>query len=83
MANALEAIIAALYPDGGLAPARSLIHRHIIEPAEAKPGNNATLPLLSETFVRPVHPVARVNIGRTSAQPATVRPRALYARAPQ
>jgi ribonuclease-3 len=35
LANALEAVIAALYLDGGLAPARDFIHRHIIEPAEA------------------------------------------------
>jgi ribonuclease-3 len=34
LANALEAVIAALYLDGGLAPARNFIHRHIIEPAE-------------------------------------------------
>jgi ribonuclease-3 len=34
LANALEAVIAALYLDGGLAPARAFIHRHIIEPAE-------------------------------------------------
>jgi ribonuclease-3 len=35
LANALEAVIAALYLDGGLAPARSFIQRHIIQPAEA------------------------------------------------
>ena len=35
MANALEAVIAAMYLDGGLAPARDFVHRHIIEPAEA------------------------------------------------
>jgi ribonuclease-3 len=35
LANALEAVIAAMYLDGGLAPARDFIHRHIIEPAEA------------------------------------------------
>ena len=35
LANAMEAVIAALYLDGGLAPARSFIHRHIIDPAEA------------------------------------------------
>jgi len=35
LANMLEAVIAALYLDGGLTPARSFIHRHIIEPAEA------------------------------------------------
>ncbi len=34
LANALEAVIAALYLDGGLAAAREFIHRHIIEPAE-------------------------------------------------
>jgi ribonuclease-3 len=35
LANALEAVIAALYLDGGLAPARYFVHRAIIEPAEA------------------------------------------------
>ena len=35
LANALEAVIAALYLDGGLAAARGFIDRHIIEPAEA------------------------------------------------
>jgi ribonuclease-3 len=35
LANAMEAVIAALYMDGGLTAARSFIHRHIIEPAEA------------------------------------------------
>lgn len=35
LANALEAVIAALYLDGGLAAAREFIDRHIIEPAEA------------------------------------------------
>jgi ribonuclease-3 len=34
LANAVEAVIAALYLDGGLAAAREFIHRHIIEPAE-------------------------------------------------
>jgi ribonuclease-3 len=34
LANALEAVIAAMYLDGGLAPARDFIHRHIVEPAE-------------------------------------------------
>ena len=34
LANALEAVIAALYLDGGLAPARDFIHRQIIEPAQ-------------------------------------------------
>jgi ribonuclease-3 len=34
LANALEAVIAALYLDGGLAPARAFIDRHIIAPAE-------------------------------------------------
>jgi ribonuclease-3 len=35
LANALEAVIAAMYLDGGLAPARDFIQRHIIEPADA------------------------------------------------
>jgi len=35
LANTLEAVIAAMYLDGGLAPARDFIHRHIIEPAAA------------------------------------------------
>jgi ribonuclease-3 len=35
LANALEAVIAAMYLDGGLAPARDFIHRHVVEPAEA------------------------------------------------
>jgi ribonuclease-3 len=35
LANALEAVIAAMYLDGGLAPAREFIDRHIVEPAEA------------------------------------------------
>ncbi len=35
LANALEATIAAIYLDGGLAPARDFIHRQIIEPAAA------------------------------------------------
>jgi ribonuclease-3 len=35
LANALEAVIAAMYLDGGLAPARDFILRHIVEPAEA------------------------------------------------
>jgi ribonuclease-3 len=34
LANALEAVIAAMYLDGGLAPARAFIQRNIIEPAE-------------------------------------------------
>jgi ribonuclease-3 len=34
LANALEAVIAALYLDGGPAAAHEFIHRHIIEPAE-------------------------------------------------
>ena len=35
LANALEAVIAALYLDGGLTPARNFVHRNIIQPAEA------------------------------------------------
>jgi ribonuclease III len=35
LANALEAVIAAMYLDGGLAPARDFVHRHIVGPAEA------------------------------------------------
>jgi ribonuclease III len=35
LANALEAVIAAMYLDGGLAPTRDFIHRYIIEPADA------------------------------------------------
>lgn len=34
LADALEAVIAAIYLDGGLAPARAFVHQHIIEPAE-------------------------------------------------
>ena len=34
LANALEAVIAAMYLDGGLAPARDFILCHIIQPAE-------------------------------------------------
>jgi ribonuclease-3 len=34
LANALEAVIAAMYLDGGLAPARDFILRYIVEPAE-------------------------------------------------
>ena len=34
LANALEAVIAAMYLDGGLAPARDFVHRHIMEPAK-------------------------------------------------
>jgi ribonuclease-3 len=33
LANAIEAVIAALYLDGGLAAARTFVERHIIEPA--------------------------------------------------
>jgi ribonuclease-3 len=33
LANTLEAVIAAMYLDGGLAPARDFILRHIVEPA--------------------------------------------------
>ncbi len=35
LANALEAVIAAIYLDGGLGPARDFVHLHIIDPAEA------------------------------------------------
>jgi ribonuclease-3 len=35
LANALEAVIAAMYLDGGLVSAREFIHRQIIGPAEA------------------------------------------------
>jgi len=35
LANALEAVIAALYLDGGLTSARNFIQRYIIQPAEA------------------------------------------------
>lgn len=34
LANALEAVIAAMYLDGGLAPARDFVMRHIVEPVE-------------------------------------------------
>lgn len=34
LANALEAVIAAMYLDGGLAPARDFVVRHIVEPME-------------------------------------------------
>jgi ribonuclease-3 len=36
LANAMEAVIAALFLDGGLEPAKQFIHRQIIEPAEAE-----------------------------------------------
>ena len=36
LANALEAVIAAMYLDGGLAPARDFVLRHIVAPAEAE-----------------------------------------------
>ena len=35
LAFATLAVIAAMYLDGGLAPARDFIHHYIIEPAEA------------------------------------------------
>ena len=34
LADALEAVIAAIYLDGGLGPATDFVHRHIIQPAE-------------------------------------------------
>jgi ribonuclease-3 len=34
LADALEAVIAAIYLDGGLSPASAFIHQHIIDPAE-------------------------------------------------
>ena len=34
LADALEAVIAAIYLDGGLPPAGDFVHRHIIQPAE-------------------------------------------------
>ncbi len=36
LANAIEAVIAALYLDGGLDSARNFIHRHVVEPAETE-----------------------------------------------
>jgi ribonuclease III len=36
LANALEAVIAAMYLDGGLAPARDFVMRHVVEPMEAE-----------------------------------------------
>jgi len=36
LANALEAVIAAMYLDGGLAPARDFVLRHIVEPAQTE-----------------------------------------------
>ena len=35
LANALEAVIAAMYLDGGLAPPRDFVVRHIVQPADA------------------------------------------------
>lgn len=36
LANALEAVIAAMYLDGGLAPARDFVMRHVVDPMEAE-----------------------------------------------
>ena len=36
LANALEAVIAAMYLDGGLEPASTFIARHIVQPAEPR-----------------------------------------------
>jgi ribonuclease III len=36
LANAIEAVIAALYLDGGLDSARDFIHRYVVEPAETE-----------------------------------------------
>lgn len=47
LANALEAVIAALYLDGGLPAARAFIEKHIIEPAI--PGLNLAMQA-SDTF---------------------------------
>lgn len=35
LADALEAVIAAMYLDGGLAPAADFVRRHIVQPAES------------------------------------------------
>jgi ribonuclease-3 len=35
LANALEAVIAAIYLDGGLTPAGDFVHRYVIDPAQA------------------------------------------------
>lgn len=34
LADAMEAVLAAIYLDGGLAPAADFVHRHVIQPAE-------------------------------------------------
>jgi ribonuclease-3 len=47
LANALEAVIAAIYLDGGLPPARDFVLRHIVAPAEASLSGLAHSP---ETF---------------------------------
>lgn len=39
LANALEAVIAAMYLDGGLDPASAFISRHIVQPAEPRLAN--------------------------------------------
>ena len=60
LANALEAIIAAVYLDGGIEPARSIIQRHVVGESEALdiaiPGVNdykSTLQHLAQTLRLP------------------------------